>query len=301
MKRYLVAPLAIGLTTLGLSASSVQPPDSLTPKNLELLNTEKDEDDPFPASDGLHMYYSSNAGGKTDIMVSVRKGRMQLWPAGSPLGGYIQTKTDDRSVFLTPEAHFPQYLYFATRKDMEKDANFDIYVAVRQHRRADFTAPTPLNSVCSPYDELHPWLTADGRQLYFSRKTQAGWRVFAAARQKTTGAAGFGEPKLVDLPVGFHHATLTPNGQTMYLQGPLEKKRWGLFRATRTPNGWSKPEPLAALNHPDAPTGDRSPALSSDGSLLYFASDRPGGKGGLDLWAVPTAELNKIGKAERRP
>ena len=31
--------------------------------------------------------------------------------------------------------------------------------------------------------------------------------------------------------------------------------------------------------------------LSEDGKTLYFASDRPGGKGGLDIWSIPTAEL----------
>ena len=36
---------------------------------------------------------------------------------------------------------------------------------------------------------------------------------------------------------------------------------------------------------------DRSPSLSRDGTMLYFASDRPGGKGALDLYVVRTAEL----------
>jgi len=77
----------------------------------------------------------------------------------------------------------------------------------------------------------------------------------------------------------------------MYLQGPLDGGRTGLFVATKSAAGWSKPEALTMLNHPEAPKGDRSPALSADGNFLYFASDRPGGKGGLDIWAVQTAEL----------
>ena len=51
--------------------------------------------------------------------------------------------------------------------------------------------------------------------------------------------------------------------------------------------------PLEAVNDPEGKTGDRSPNLSRDGRLLYFASDRPGGKGGLDVWAVQTATLAK--------
>jgi Tol biopolymer transport system component len=37
-----------------------------------------------------------------------------------------------------------------------------------------------------------------------------------------------------------------------------------------------------------------TPCLSPDGSKLYFSSDRPGGKGGLDLWMIPTAQLAKL-------
>ena len=79
----------------------------------------------------------------------------------------------------------------------------------------------------------------------------------------------------------------------MYLQGPLDKGRWGLFVSTKSGKTWAKPEPLTALNHPDGPRGDMYPSLGPDDKMLYFSSDRPGGKGGLDIWMIPTAELVK--------
>ena len=45
------------------------------------------------------------------------------------------------------------------------------------------------------------------------------------------------------------------------------------------------------LNHPESKKGDMQPALNADGTRLYFVSDRPGGKGGLDIWTVPTTQL----------
>ena len=39
-----------------------------------------------------------------------------------------------------------------------------------------------------------------------------------------------------------------------------------------------------------------SPCLSADGAKLYFASDRPEGQGGLDLWVVDTAGLKTEAK-----
>jgi hypothetical protein len=265
----------------------------LKPTNVAQVNTAADEDEPHLSSNGLTLWYASNGKKKFDILVSRRANAGQPWTAGKLVGDYIQTDLDDKSAFLTVDGQYPQYLYFATKKDKEIN-NFDIYVAVRQGPRAAFSAPTPLNALGTEADELHPWLTNDGKDLYFSRKTKDGWCVFVSRRDSATGAAGFGDPTLLaDLPPGFHHATLTPEGKTMYLQGPLEKDRWGLFRSTRTAKTWSKPEPLTTLNHPDGATGDRSPNLSRDGFWLYFASDRPGGKGGLDLWMIRTSELRK--------
>ena len=52
--------------------------------------------------------------------------------------------------------------------------------------------------------------------------------------------------------------------------------------AANAPSEWSEPVNLGApVNSPGA---DQSPALSANGLTLYFASDRPGGFGGVDLW-----------------
>jgi hypothetical protein len=292
MRRFFAALLIAGLLVWGLPAAPE--PKAPKPINLDKLNTADDEDEPHLASNGLALYYTATVKGRADLLLSSRRSKDQAWPAGKGLDGYFSEKADNRSVSLTAEGKYPQYLYFATNKDPEKKDNrgdnFDIYVTVKQGAGAAFTAPTPVQGVCSAEDELHPWVTATGKELYFSRKTKEGWRV-CVAKATGAGAGGYANPKLVDLPVGFHHATLTPDGATMYLQGPLEKERWGLFRSTLSSSSWSKPEPLEDLNNADGPTGDRSPCLSRDGSLLYFASDRPGGKGGLDLWVVPTKDL----------
>src|SRR5262249_46330427 len=154
-------------------------------------------------------------------------------------------------------------LYYAIKlslKDPGGDAraapeNFELVHAIRVGKSREFTAPTPLQPLCTEADELFPWITADGRELYFSRATKDGWRLLAARRPGKTGA--FEKPRLVaELPVGFHHATLTPDGRTMFLQGPLPGGRWGLFRTTRRSGGaWDQPEPLDTLNDPKGPQG----------------------------------------------
>lgn len=284
--------LVLGLLTLPLSfAEDSEPPK---PTNLA-VNSDRDEDEPHLASSGLTLFYTVHTKGKRNLLMSTRANRNQPWPVGKPL--FESTgKADVLSGFLTVDGRFPQYLYFATDRDPtnEKDQkgnNFDVYFLIRQRPGAEFTTQTPLHSVSTEEDEMHPWLTPDGMNLFFSRKTKEGWRTYVASKPRTGGA--FGKPRIVDLPTGFHHPTLTPDGRTLYLQGLLDNGRWGLFRTTALVKGWTKPEPLDTLNHPDGAKGDFSPSLSRDGSLLYFASDRPGGKGGADLWVVPTAGLMK--------
>jgi hypothetical protein len=281
----------LGACLAALPLPAAEPP-AVKPVNLDRLNTGADEEDPYAASATL-LYFASNAAGKFDLLASRRANARTPWPAGKPLEGYLATEADDRGVCATAEGSFPQFLYYATQRD-KRQGNFDLYVAVRQFAGREFTAPTPLQEVCTPEDEMHPWLTADKRRLYFSRKTKEGWRVFAASRPSPQGPRGFQAPAPVEgLPPDLHHATLTPDGKTMYLQGPVEGGRWGLFRSRSAGTGWSRPEPLEGLNHPEGPKGSVSPSLSRDGALLYFASDRPGGKGGLDLWVVPAAQLNR--------
>ncbi len=47
---------------------------------------------------------------------------------------------------------------------------------------------------------------------------------------------------------------------------------------------WANPRPVDELNTASSEIG---PALTLDGTLLYFASDREGGLGGFDIWVAP--------------
>jgi hypothetical protein len=302
----LVSSLSLALVFLAFEVAPADPPKlgppkTLKPVNLPGLNTPGDEDEPHLSADGRYLYYVSTVNKRLTILLSQWDTSKKQWSPGKPLDG-PDADTDNCSPFLTGDNH---NLYFATKivvRDPNKELkdiapNFDIVRSIRVGKITQFTGPTPVQSVCTKADELHPWLTVDNLELYFSRKTESGWRVFVAKR--LTAKEAFGEPAMVkELPDGFHHATVDKSGKVMYLQGPLEKNRWGLFRTHRASlkQPWEAPVPLDNLNCPEAPLGDMSPCLNRDGTRLYFSSDRPGGKGKRDIWSIDTtwfSELNK--------
>jgi WD40-like Beta Propeller Repeat len=298
----------LGGVVAGLQGRAGQGPQARArpmPVNLAALNTAADEDDPFVARDGKHLLYSSNASRRFALMISEQNRPLSFfpasekWPAGKEVEG-PDADTDNRSPYLEANNHD---LYYAEKIIVkgpgdanQPPANYEIVHSARSSLRGlrQFTEPGFVHAVCTEHDELFPWLSEDGLELYFSRKEADGWHVWVARRPpapagKPKGA--FGAPqKLRELPPDFCHASLSRDGKSMYMEGPLGNKRWGLFRSTRagTRQPWGKPVLLEGLSHPDAPTGDHSPCLSWDGFRLYFSSDRPGGKGGRDLWVIET-------------
>ena len=68
-----------------------------------------------------------------------------------------------------------------------------------------------------------------------------------------------------------------------------------LYWSKRVGNRWSKPRNLgAAVN---SRYWDSQPSFSIDGKTLYFTSNRPGGKGGKDIWKTTLNANGQWGKA----
>lgn len=79
---------------------------------------------------------------------------------------------------------------------------------------------------------------------------------------------------------------VTPDGSTMFLTVCSSDTKYPRYatiaKAARSDAAWGKPTELKIVN--DTLSAYAHPAVSPDGEWLYFVSDMPGGKGGLDIW-----------------
>ena len=82
--------------------------------------------------------------------------------------------------------------------------------------------------------------------------------------------------------------TFSADFKTMYLTvcktDPSYPRYAQIMKSSRSDASWGKASELKISN--DTLSGYAHPAISPDGQWLYFCSDMPGGKGGLDIWRI---------------
>lgn len=171
------------------------------------------------------------------------------------------------------------------------------------------TNATTLNTKFSDYGSA----VSDNR-IYFSSARNLSRKVhnlndqpFLDIYTATIDGSKIGDASLLsgDVNTKYHEGkvAISPDGKRMYFdrndyyEGDLDKDEEGinqinLYTATKVGGEWSNIT-SAPFNSDSFSTGH--PALSVDGKTLYFSSDRPGGKGGSDLYSVSIAPDGTFG------
>lgn len=158
--------------------------------------------------------------------------------------------------------------------------------------------------VNTPYNDYSPIISADGNTLIFtSNRTDDPARAKANANFEDIlvsykNGNAWSEPKLISPSVNIKYndaaASLSPDGKTLFLY--YEEGEGDIYTSTRTGDQWSEPKPLNKnINTPMF--WETCASVTPDGTKLYFASNRPGGIGELDLYVSQLDGKGDWGKA----
>jgi WD40-like Beta Propeller Repeat len=133
-------------------------------------------------------------------------------------------------------------------------------------------------------DDYGPAFTPDGKTVYFTRRVNRRGEEnivvsdFGNGRWSEPRGAGFSGTAQDKEPY------VSPDGKRLFfasMRGSGRRAGFDLWFVERKGRGWSEPRKLDAAVNSDA--YDNYPAVSANGTL-YFGSERPGGKGEIDLY-----------------
>ncbi len=146
---------------------------------------------------------------------------------------------------------------------------------------------TPLEALNSSADDFVTGVSRGGRELYLTSSRSGGrQRLYVVERDGDQ----WGSPQRLRGAIAdathVGGATLTADGNFMVFaafQHELGSSgRTDLYVARRSGGEWREVMNAGAILN--SAYWDSQPCISADGTLLVFASDRPGGSGGTDLW-----------------
>lgn len=139
--------------------------------------------------------------------------------------------------------------------------------------------------------ETQPSLSADGKTLYFirairSREGRSNSDIYVSQLQSNgLWSEATRLPNSINSPQNEESVQIHPDGRTLYFasRGHVGLGGSDLFKSTLNDNGqWSKP---INLGYPiNSRFDENSLLVSALGNIAFFASDREGGYGSLDIY-----------------
>lgn len=306
----------IGVQSCEFAIKSIANPKPFNPINMGAeVNTEYDEYFPSITADDQLFLFTRRlpvAGGsqqnmsawQEDFFVTTKQNNK--WNPSRSVGQGINTETNEGAPCLSQDG---QYLFFVVCADMygyglerKGYGSCDIFVSRKagdKWLKAN-NVGTPVNS---KNWESQPSFSSDGKTLYFIRgiTDEEGlrngdiWMAQIQADGKWGAATKLSNK--INTAKSEESVFIHPDNQTLYFSsnGRVGMGGMDIYMSKRQPDGeWGEP---VNLGYPINTYNDENSLLvDSKGALAYFASNREGGMGGLDIYHF---ELNKEFKPEQ--
>ncbi len=281
------------LKSAQFAAKAVKNPVAFDPKPVsDSINTKWSEYFPsLTADDELLVFTRRDGGDDENFYRSERKNG--IWQKPTPLEG-INTSDNEGAQAISPDGSWLVFTGCNREGDGSQGA-CDLYWS--QLKSTGWSKPVPFSAVInSPDWDAQPSIGADNRTLIFTSSrpgTRGNMDIWQATRQP---GGKWGKPENLGPNINTagkdHTPFFHPDGQTLYFASDSLPGMGGsdIFFARRDTSGaWGNPQ---NLGYPINTKGEEGMlVVSLDGRTAYFASDRPGGRGGLDIYTFELPEF----------
>lgn len=270
-------------------------PFKFKPVNLGIgVNTADDESMPSLTVDGRYLYFTRHFGTGAfqdeDIFMSLHTSTG--FQQASSIGSAINTEQYiEGAQNVSPSG---KYLFFTSVGRPDGLGSADIYMARRvgdQWERANNIGP-PINT---PGYETQPCISADGKDLYYAGIRADGYGGTDIWVSHLNDNGTWGTPQNLGKNVNSEYDEMRPfihpDGQTLYFssRGHEGMGNFDIFMSRKQPDGtWGK---AINLGYPINTAGDELGIfVTADGNTAYYASEREGGKGQMDIYTFELPE-----------
>ncbi len=185
-----------------------------------------------------------------------------------------------------------------TKADKKAQAEADRLIQVCHNAMALMSVPRdfkvhPFSGLInSKYTEYNPVVSADESVMAFTAlrpntgKTRSGDKFIEEIYISYNQSGSWTEPKIVTVASDYNVGTagISADGQKMIIFIGGIDDPGSLFQIIKSGEGWSKPSILA--NTINSKYLESTASITPDGKVIYFASNRQGGMGGLDIWKI---------------
>lgn len=284
---------------------AMQNPIDFNPINIGPgINTEDPEYFPTITVDGRTILFtrriadgrvSGNFKEQEDFFVS-QLGNNNIWGKAEPMPANVNTVNNEGAPTIAPDGRTLVFVgcpdasgeYYGENRTGK--GSCDLFLTKKLGNRWMDPVNLPGN-VNSFHWETQPSLSSDGKTMYFIRgirgRDMSNNADIYVTRLQPNGQWGTPErlPDHINTPEQEESVLIHPDGRTLYFasRGHVGMGGSDLYVTRMDENGnWSKPE---NLGYPiNTKFDENSLMVSPDGEIAFFASDRDGGYGDLDIY-----------------